>query len=69
MALGHDVLGQSIAELDAAYEHELVHVRQYERWGLLFVPAYLVASLWQKARGRHPYWDNPFEREAYREAP
>jgi hypothetical protein len=65
MALGHVVLGRSEGDLDDAYEHELVHVRQYERWGPLFVPAYFVASGWQVLHGRHPYWDNPFEREAY----
>jgi hypothetical protein len=69
MALGHVILGQSARDLDDAYEHELVHVRQYERWGPLFVPAYLAASAWQWLRGRHPYWDNPFEREAYDAAP
>ncbi len=69
MAWGHVILGQSSADLDDAYEHELVHVRQYERWGPLFVPAYLAASAWQIMRGRHPYWDNPFEREAYDVAP
>jgi hypothetical protein len=43
-----------------------VHVRQYERWGPLFVPAYLVSSLVLWLRGRDPYWDNPFEVEARR---
>lgn len=65
MALGHVVLAQTADALDGAYDHELVHVRQYERWGPLFVPLYVAASLWQQLRGRHPYWDNPFEREAY----
>ncbi len=69
MTLGHVVLGRSEAALDAAFEHELVHVRQYERWGPLFVPAYLTASAWQWMRGRDPYWDNPFERAAYDVAP
>ena len=69
MALGHVILGQTEADLDDAYEHELVHVRQYERWGPLFVPVYLAASVWQWLRGRHPYWDNPFEREAYDAVP
>ncbi|MGE4137421.1 MAG: hypothetical protein AB7E98_17055 [Pirellulales bacterium] len=69
MALGHVILARTAAELDDAYDHELVHVRQYERWGPLFIPAYFAAALWQLLRGRHPYWDNPFEREAYREAP
>ncbi len=69
MTLGHVVLGQTADDLDACREHELVHVRQYERWGPLFIPAYLAASLWLWLRGRNPYLDNPFEREAYAEAP
>jgi hypothetical protein len=41
--------------------HELEHVRQYEKWGPLFVPAYLIAAVWVWLRGRHHYRDNPFE--------
>ena len=69
MTLGHVVLGQTDAALDIAREHELVHVRQYERWGPLFVPAYLLASLVLWLRGRDAYRENPFERQAYREHP
>ncbi len=65
ITLGHVVLGQTEAALDVSHEHELVHVRQYERWGPFFGPAYLLASLWLWFRGRDPYRDNPFEREAY----
>ncbi len=68
MTLGHTVLGQSDASLDIAREHEMVHVRQYERWGVLFGPAYLLASLGVWMRGGRAYRDNPFEREAYDEA-
>ncbi len=39
-------------------------MRQYQRWGPLFLPAYLFASAWQLVRGRHAYRDNPFERDA-----
>lgn len=67
MTLGHVVLGASRAALDRARDHEHVHVEQCERWGPLFIPAYLAASLWMLLSGRHPYWDNPFEREAYAE--
>ncbi len=69
ITFGHVVLAQTLEDLERAFEHELVHVRQYERWGALFVPAYLAASLWQIMQGRNAYWDNPFEREAYRVAP
>ena len=65
MALGHVVLAQTTNDLAHSYAHELVHVRQYERWGPLFVPAYVAAAAWQVTHGRHPYWDNPFEREAF----
>jgi hypothetical protein len=46
---------------DLTLEHELVHVRQYELWGPLFVPAYLIASLWAGMRGGSAYRDNTFE--------
>ena len=65
LTLGHVVLGCSADVLGHLREHERVHVRQYERWGLLFVPAYLADSLWQALRGRHPYRDNRFERPAF----
>jgi hypothetical protein len=65
MTLGHVVIGQNQACLDATRRHERVHVRQCERWGPLFVPAYFLASLYVWLRGRKAYRDNPFEREAY----
>jgi hypothetical protein len=42
-----------------------VHVRQYERWGPFFIPAYLLCSVWLMLRGYNAYLDNPFEVEAY----
>ncbi|MBN2577907.1 MAG: hypothetical protein JXB10_02870 [Pirellulales bacterium] len=62
---GHVVLGRSQRHLDACRPHQLVHVGQYERWGLLFVPAYLTwwVVLW--CCGKRPYYDNPFERQAF----
>jgi hypothetical protein len=65
MTLGHTVLGVNPVALDIARAHELIHVRQYERWGPLFLPAYAVGSVWAWWRGARPYRDNPFEREAY----
>ena len=65
MTLGHVILGSSPAALDCAHEHELVHVRQYERWGPLFIPAYLACSAYIWFRGGDAYRDNPFEREAF----
>ena len=46
LTLGHVVLGVSQAALDDTRAHERVHVAQYERWGPLFLPAYLAASGW-----------------------
>jgi hypothetical protein len=65
ITLGHTVLGQTEAALDDSYKHELVHVRQFERWGPLMGPAYLLCSLVLWFRGGRAYRDNPFEREAY----
>jgi hypothetical protein len=63
--LGHTVLGQTDAALDISRDHELVHVRQFERWGPFMGPAYLLCSLVLWVQGRDAYRDNPFEREAY----
>jgi hypothetical protein len=65
MTLGHVVLGRDEWLLDLTRDHERVHVRQCERWGPLFLPAYGLASLLVMLRGGRPYLDNPFEREAY----
>jgi hypothetical protein len=65
LTLGHTVLGQTAAALNICREHELVHVRQFERWGPLMGPAYLGCSLLLWLVGRRPYRDNPFERQAY----
>jgi hypothetical protein len=65
ITLGHVILGVDPRTLAAVRQHEQVHVRQYERWGIFFVPAYLLSSLFELLRGRRPYLDNRFEREAY----
>lgn len=65
ITFGHVVLATSESAQCAVREHERVHVRQYEQWGPLFLPAYLLSSAWQLARGRCPYRDNAFEREAF----
>ena len=64
ITFGHVVL--CVNEIDeGTFEHELVHVAQYERWGPLFLPAYGLASLKVKLSGGHVYRDNPFEVEAH----
>lgn len=65
MTLGHVVLGVDRGALARTRAHERVHVRQCERWGPLFLPVYLLASLWPLLRGRNAYRDNVFEREAF----
>lgn len=65
MTLGHTILGQNEPVLARARDHEQVHVRQYEIWGPLFIPAYLGCSAWLWLRRRDPYRDNPFEVQAY----
>lgn len=65
ITLGHVVLawdGQRMARWRA---HERVHVRQCERWGPLFLPAYLLAGALAWCRGGSAYRDNAFEREAF----
>jgi hypothetical protein len=65
ITFGHVVL--SVDELDeGTLQHELVHVHQYERWGVFFFPAYLWSSLKARLRGGHAYRDNGFEAEARR---
>jgi hypothetical protein len=45
-----------------------VHVRQYERWGLLFPILYVLASFRALLTGKRFYWDNVFEVEARNKA-
>jgi hypothetical protein len=64
VTLGHVVLATDAPAAQRLRAHERVHVRQYEHWGPLFVPAYLLAGAWQGLRGRDPHADNPFEQAA-----
>jgi len=66
ITLGHVVIGRDAGALAVTRAHERVHVRQYERWGPLFLPAYALASVVAVVGGGHPYHDNWFEREASR---
>ena len=66
LTLGHVVIARDCSSLESTRAHERVHVRQCETWGPLFVPAYLIASLWAILRGRDLYFDNPFEVAAFR---
>jgi hypothetical protein len=64
ITVGHVVLADSRVSLERQRRHERAHVRQFERWGVLLVPMYIIASVVEALRGRHPYRDNRFEREA-----
>lgn len=65
ITLGHVVLSVEPVTVPLM-AHERVHVRQYERWGPLMVPAYVLASAWARLRGGDAYLDNAFEKEARR---
>ena len=66
MTLGHAILGRDTFSLELVRDHEQAHVRQAERWGPFFIPAYLAASVLAWRRGGHYYRDNWFERDARR---
>jgi hypothetical protein len=61
MTLGHVILARDANCLERSRPHELFHVRQYERWGPLLLPAYWLVAGWLWVRGRHPYLDHPME--------
>ncbi len=68
ITIGHVIIGIDHETLAHHRLHEHVHVRQYERWGVLFFPLYLFSSLLQIVQGCDPYLDNSFEREAFAES-
>lgn len=69
ITLGHVVIAVNQPAMQRLRQHEQVHVRQYERWGVLFFVAYPLASLWAALRGQCPYRHNRFEVEAHRPQP
>ncbi len=66
ITLGHVILGRNHGTLTRWRSHEHVHVRQYERWGVLFPVLYVFASFKALLCGKRFYWDNVFEVEARR---
>ena len=64
MALGHVVIARDSSCLIRTSAHEREHVRQFERWGLLFPVAYAGESCYRWMRGQDAYLDNRFERAA-----
>ncbi len=69
VTLGHVVLGVDRHALRWTRAHERIHVRQYEAWGPLFIPAYLMASAWAFVTGAGAYRGNCFERDAFNGEP
>jgi len=65
ITFGHVILYRSAEAREAFRAHEPVHVEQYEKWGILFIPAYLASSIVAFLRGQHPYFGNRFEQEAF----
>src|SRR5574340_871398 len=61
LTLGHVVVAVSPIALKETRAHERVHVRQFERWGVLLLVLYPLAGLLAWLRGGDPYLDNPFE--------
>lgn len=59
ITFGH-VIVFAIEPTARLWRHELIHVEQYERYGLAFLPLYLLLY------ARHGYRAHPFEREAER---
>jgi hypothetical protein len=64
ITLGHVILARDLACAARWRAHEMVHVRQFERWGALMPIAYAAASLIAWWRGGDAYWDNAFEVDA-----
>lgn len=64
ITFGHLVAAFDEPTLTATRAHERVHVRQCERWGPAFIPAYLCASAAAYLRGHDAYEGNYFERQA-----
>lgn len=69
ITFGHIILGTNSLILCEVRTHEHVHIRQYECWGILFLPAYWLSSIWQVMCGRDLYRDNYFEKQAYAASP
>jgi hypothetical protein len=66
ITLGHVILARDTNTAARLRTHEHTHVRQYERWGMIFPFAYLASSAIAVIKGGDAYRDNVFEREAFR---
>ena len=66
ITFGDVVLYERSALVPVLHAHERVHTRQYRIWGPLFLPAYVLESVWQQLRTGDGYRSNRFEVAAYR---
>jgi hypothetical protein len=66
VTIGRCVLAASRPALRATWAHEAEHIRQFERFGLLFPLVYSLESLRCLLRGKSIYRDNRFEVAARR---
>lgn len=66
ITLGHIIIAQDQLTATRLRAHEHAHVRQYERWGVVFPFAYVIASIIAVIRGGDAYRDNIFEGQARR---
>ena len=65
ITLGHVILARDTNTAARLRTHEHTHVRQYERWGVIFPFAYFASSAIAVMKGGDAYRDNVFEREAF----
>jgi hypothetical protein len=65
LCIGCVVLACDELTLQRCWAHEMVHVKQAMRWGLLFPLLYLGSSAWAVLHGRDAYRDNVFEQQAF----
>ena len=61
--LGRFVLARDTVPADIL-AHECEHIRQWSRFGPLYLPLYFGSSAVAWLRGQRPYWDNAFEAAA-----
>lgn len=61
MTFGHVIIARDEKCLHQSWNHERHHVRQFEQWGLLLIPAYWLVGFVLWFRGYDPYLDNSFE--------
>jgi hypothetical protein len=61
MAIGHIVIAAKHGLTKETITHELVHVQQAARWGILFPFVYVASSVWAALHGKDAYWYNVFE--------